>query len=148
MISVVINTFNEEKNIKGCLESVKWVDEIVVVDMYSDDRTVQIVQDYTDKIFMHKRVGHVEPARNFAISKATGDWVLVLDADERVPRSLATKLKQIVRENPHGVSAVSFPRKNVFFNKWIRHTGWWPDYKRRFLGRVGCDGAPKYIPSL
>lgn len=133
MISVVVNTLNEGKNIRGCLESVKWADEIIIVDMYSDDQTVQLAREYTNRIFMHRRVGYVEPARNFALSKATGDWILMLDADERIPKGLAAKLRQIAKENPSEISAVSFPRKNVFFNKWIKHTGWWPDYKPRFF---------------
>ena len=94
-ISAVVNTRNEEKNLDACLKSLNFVDEIVVVDMESEDKTKQIAKKYTNKVFNYDNVGYVEPARNFAINKAKGDWILIVDADERVPRSLAVKLMEI-----------------------------------------------------
>ncbi len=87
-ISVLINTFNEERNIKNCLESVSWADEIIIVDMYSDDKTVDIAKNYTDKIYYFERMGYADPARQFALKKATHEWVLIVDADEMVPLEL------------------------------------------------------------
>ena len=81
-ISVSINTFNEERNIKNCLESVKWADEIVIVDMYSTDKTVKIAKEYTDKIFYFENLGYADPAREFARNKTTNEWILDIDADE------------------------------------------------------------------
>ena len=130
-ISVVLTVLNEEEKIKACLESVTWADEIVVVDDGSTDTTVAIAKQYTDKVFHHVSKGFVEPARNFAISKATGDWILILDADEQVSSSLAEKLRSITIESH--VNGVRLPRKNIIFNKWMKHTGWWPDYNIRFF---------------
>ncbi len=132
-LSAVVNTLNEEENIADCLESLSWADEIVVVDMHSDDHTQEIAKRYTDKIYTHKRMGYVEPARNFAIDKTTGDWIMILDADERVPQSLAAKLIKIAQEKKHDF--VRIPRKNLIFDSWIKHSRWWPDYNIRFFKR-------------
>lgn len=131
-ISAVINTISgEEKYIVDCLKSLKWVDEIVIVDMHSSDNTVKLAKKYTSKIFEHKFVNFVEPARNFAISKTTGDWVLILDPDERVPAKLAQVLRKIATENEFDY--VQIPRKNIIFGKWMEKTRWWPDYNIRFF---------------
>lgn len=135
-ISVVINTFNEEKNIKRAINSVKWADEIIVCDMYSTDETVKIAKDLGAKIIMHEKVGFVEPARNFAISKASNEWILILDADEEVSSTLEKALVEVTdKEN---VVFLEIPRKNIIFNKWIQNSMWWPDYNIRFFrkGRV------------
>lgn len=131
-ISVVINTLNEEKNIKRAVESVKWADEIIVCDMHSDDETVKIAKSLGAKVILHKKVGYVEPARNFAISKAMGDWILILDADEKIPESLSKRLQELVRKRISS-DFVEIPRKNIIFGKWLKHTGWWPDYHIRFF---------------
>jgi glycosyltransferase involved in cell wall biosynthesis len=144
-ISVVITVLNEQKRIQDCLESIKWADEIVIVDDGSTDKTVAIAQKYTDKIIPHKSEGYVEPSRNFAISKATGDWILVLDADEQVPPSLAAKLQEIAK-NETKAECVRIPRKNIIFNKWMQHTGWWPDYNIRFF-KKGSVTWPNKIHS-
>jgi glycosyltransferase involved in cell wall biosynthesis len=144
-ISVVITVLNEQKRIQDCLESIKWADEIVIVDDGSTDRTIEIAKKYTDTIIPHKSEGYVEPSRNFAISKATGDWILVLDADEQVPASLATKLQEIAT-NGTKAECVRIPRKNIIFNKWMQHTGWWPDYNIRFF-KKGSVTWPNKIHS-
>ncbi len=131
-ISVVINTLNEEKNLPRALASVKqFADEIVVVDMKSDDKTVVIAKKAGAKVFEYKRAGYVEPARNFAIGKTKGKWILILDADEQLPRSLVKKLKAIVK-NP-SANYYRLPRKNLIFGKWVKHSRWWPDYNIRFF---------------
>lgn len=141
-ISVVICTLNEENKIGTCLESVRWADEIVVVDDGSTDDTLKIVRKFTDKIYHHKSVGYVEPTRNFAISKATGNWILVLDADEQVSKSLSDKLIEISSLETETIG-VSISRKNIIFGKWIRHTGWWPDYQMRFFRKGFVDWPTK-----
>lgn len=145
-ISVVINTWNEEKNIERCLKSVKWADEIIVVDMESTDKTVEIAKKYGAKVFSHKYTGYVEPARNFALSKATGDWVLILDADEEIPPALAEKLRKIAEENK--CDFVRLPRKNIIFSKWIKNSRWWPDYNIRFFkkGKVTWSDKIHSVP--
>jgi len=133
-ISVVINTLNEEKNLPRALASVKkFADEIVVVDMHSTDKTRVIAKKAGAKVYKHKRTGYVEPARNWAIGKATGDWVLVLDADEEISGELAKVIVEIV-DKPKA-DYFRLPRKNIIFGKWIEHSRWWPDYNIRFFRR-------------
>lgn len=131
-ISVVINTFNEEKNIERAIKSVLWADEILVCDMYSDDDTAVIAKKLGAKIIFHKRLSFVEPARNFAISKADNEWILVMDADEEFPDSLEGKLKDII-DKPGVVTHIEIPRKNIIFGKWVRSSMWWPDNNIRFF---------------
>lgn len=133
-ISVVINTWNEERNLPRALASVRRVaDEVVVVDMESKDNTREIAKKAGAGVYKHKYTGYVEPARNFAISKANGEWILIIDADEEVGKELQNILKEIVR-NP-GADFYRLPRKNIIFEKWIRYSRWWPDYNIRFFKR-------------
>lgn len=131
-ISVVINTLNEERNIERAINSVAWAAEIIICDMYSDDKTVEIAKKLGAKIFFHKREAFVEIARNFAISKALNEWILVLDADEEIPDTLADKLQDIAR-NMNEIDYVGVPRKNVIFGHFMQHSGWWPDFNIRFF---------------
>jgi (heptosyl)LPS beta-1,4-glucosyltransferase len=136
-ISAVVNTRNEEKNIVDCLKSLSFTDEIVVVDMESSDSTKKLANDFTDRIFDTKMVGFVEPARNFAISKALGDWVLIIDADERISKTLAAKLIEITQKGD--IDFVRIPRKNLIFGEWIQHSRWWPDYNIRFFKKGSVE---------
>lgn len=130
-ISAVVNTYNEERNIMRCLTSIRpHVDEIVVVDMNSTDRTVNKAKQITDKVYKHPYTGYVEPARNFALTKAKNDWVLLLDADEELPQSLGIQIRRLVEKE---YSFYRIPRKNLVFNKWLHHSGWWPDYQIRLF---------------
>lgn len=131
-ISVVINTLNEEKNIQRALKSVDWIDEIIVCDMHSTDKTVNIAKERGARIVYFRNTHYVEPARNFAISKANNDWVLVLDADEEIPQSLKEKIIQLVNKNIIS-EYIEIPRKNIIFNKWMRASMWWPDYQVRLF---------------
>lgn len=129
-ISVVINTKNAAHTLPRTLKSVSWADEIIIMDMHSTDSTVDIAKKHHCKIFATKDIGYVEPARKIAISKASHQWILVVDADEEIPSSLASQLPQLMKGNHQ---AFYIPRKNIIFNKWIKHTGWWPDYQLRFF---------------
>ena len=131
-ISVVINTYNEERNIRRAMESVAWADEIVVCDMHSSDKTVKIAKELGAKVILHKKTGYVEPARNFAISKTSFNWVLVLDADESIPEALARKIKELIAK-PNPIDYVEIPRKNIIFGKWMKASMWWPDYQVRLF---------------
>lgn len=136
-ISVVINTLNESRNIRRVIESLGWVDEIVVVDDGSVDETVAILNELKIKnkklkVFQHKGLGFVEPARNYAISKASAEWVFILDADEKVPETLTEKLMEIVNRMRQ-IDYVRIPRKNIIFNHFMRESMWWPDYNIRFF---------------
>lgn len=141
-ISVVINTLNSEKYLEQCLESVKVFDEIIICDMHSEDKTIEIAEKYGCKIYFHEKTGYVEPARNFAIGKATGDWVFVLDSDEVVPEKLAEYLKSFANEN-QTYSVLAVPRKNWFFGKFVKGD-WWPDSQMRFF-KNGCVDWPTRI---
>ena len=123
-ITVIIHTYNEEKNIKNCLDSVKWADDIVLIDNYSDDRTVEIAANYTDRIFYVERTGLAEQARKFAVDQAKNEWVLVVDADEMVPQKMMQKLGTIINEDLGDV--VSIPHNNYFFGSKMERTGWGP----------------------
>lgn len=141
-LSVVINTFNEERNIERSIKSVSWADEILVCDMYSDDNTAVLAKKLGAKIIFHKRVGFVEPARNFAISKAEGEWVLVLDADEEVPDSLKDKIKEVITKDGV-VTHVEIPRLNIIFGKTMKAAMWWPDYNIRLFKKSAVTWSSK-----
>jgi (heptosyl)LPS beta-1,4-glucosyltransferase len=145
-ISAVINTLNEEKNIKRCLNSLKFVDEIVVVDMESEDKTREIVYKFTSHVYTHPKINFVEPARNFAIKKATGNWILIVDPDEEIPNNLARRLIEIADQDQ--ADFVRIPRKNIIFNKWLEYSRWWPDYNVRFFkkGKVVWQNAIHSVP--
>ncbi len=133
VISAVVNTYNEEKNIERCLKSLAWCDEIIVWDAQSIDDTVKIAKKYTDKFFVHQDTsGYVEPQRNAAIDKASGEWILIVDADEEISQKLAEHLKSLKEQNAE-VNYYELARKNIVFNKWLKGSGWWPDYNIRFF---------------
>ena len=136
-ISAVVNTRNEEKNLEGCLKSLQFADEIIVVDMESTDNTKNVAKSFTDKVFDTEMVGFVEPARNIAISKAVGNWILIIDADERVPKTLAKRLIEVTQEN--NADFVRIPRKNIIFGQWTQHSRWWPDYNIRFFKKGSVE---------
>lgn len=131
-ISVVINTFNNEREIGRAIGSVKWADEILICDLNSYDKTLDIARKMGAEVVKFKEVTHVELARNFAISKASNDWILVLDPDEEIPESLSERLLQISSKMKE-IDYVRIPRKNIIFGKWMQASGWWPDLNIRFF---------------
>ncbi len=146
-ISAVINTINEEENLPRAIASIRGlVDEIVVVDMHSDDKTAEVAKKLGARVYKHKRTGYVEPARNFAISKTTGSWVFVIDADEEIPASLKSRIKGIARKPE--ADYYRLPRKNYIFGKWMRYSKWWPDYNIRFFkkGSVSWSEVIHSVP--
>jgi glycosyltransferase involved in cell wall biosynthesis len=131
-LSVILITYNEEKNIRDCLRSVSWAEEIVVVDSGSTDRTVELAGEFTDRIFSNPWPGHKEQ-KNFALLKASSNWVLSIDADERVTDELREFiLKELL--NPR-FDGYRFPRKNYFLGTWLKHGGWYPDHVLRLFRR-------------
>lgn len=132
LISAVINVRDEEYNLKKCLHSLKnFATEIIVVDMESTDGSATIAKKYNAKVFSYKSMEYVEPARNFALSKATGKWIILLDPDEYLSKSLKQELKKITGRND--VDYVRIPRKNIIFGKWFHNSRTWPDYLIRFF---------------
>jgi glycosyltransferase involved in cell wall biosynthesis len=132
-LSVTIIVRDEENNIRRTLDSVRWADEIIVLDSGSADRTVEICREYTDKVFHQDWLGYAGQ-KNAAIDRATGDWVLSLDADEPIEAALTEEIKRII-SSPEAVDGYRIPRKTFFLGKWIRHGGWYPDYNLRLFRR-------------
>lgn len=130
-LSVLIITYNEEKNIKDCLESVKWADEIVLVDAESTDNTANIANNYTDKIFTRKWDGYSNQ-RTFSLHQASYDWVLSLDADERVTEELRKEI-EVILNNDNNINGYYIPRRNYFLDKEITSCFWYPDYQLRLF---------------
>ena len=136
-ICAVINTYNEERYLANCLGHLRWVDEIVVVDMHSTDKSVEICRQYTDKIYFHQPEISVLYARNFAVSKAASDWVLVVDPDEIIPPALAKKIRELTSA-PGDFSALALPRQAIFFGKQLK------SYPVEFQVRCFRRGAAFY----
>lgn len=129
-VSIVIITKNEEQNIGDALESVKDFEDIVVVDSFSEDRTVEICRKYTGRVFQHEWQGYAKQ-KQMAVDYAERDWVLILDADERVTPELKEEIIEVLYKPD--CNGFYIPRKNFFLGKWIRHSGWWPDYTLRLF---------------
>ncbi len=149
MISVILTQYNEARKLERCLKSIKdFAAEIVVVDLGSTDKSLVVCEKYGAKVYKHKFVPYVEKVRNYAISKATGDWFLVLDPDEAISDELKSELKHIAFQDKF--AAVNIPRKNIFFGKWIAHTNWWPDRHIRFFkkGKVKWSNRIHSYPEV
>ncbi|MTI39514.1 glycosyltransferase family 2 protein [Fulvivirga lutimaris] len=129
-ISGVVITFNEEENIEECLQSMlDVIDEIIVVDSFSTDQTKTIAEKYGVKFIEHAFEGHIEQ-KNYAISQAKHDWVLSLDADERLSENLQSVIK-LLKKDGAKADGYRFNRLNNYCGKWIKHCGWYPDTKIR-----------------
>jgi glycosyltransferase involved in cell wall biosynthesis len=137
-LSVTIITLNEERNIRDCLESVRWADETIVVDSGSTDRTIQICLEYTDRIWTNPWPGMNEQKR-IAMDHATHPWILNIDADERVSDDLRDHILRVLEARD--ADGYRFPRKNYFLGRWMKHGGWYPDHVLRLFrkerGRYG-----------
>ena len=140
-IAAVVITKNEERNITTCLESLKWVDELIVVDAESSDRTAELAKAYTPKVFLRAWSGY-GPQKNFAIDQATADWILIVDADERVTEELREEIMNLLQKQPsplegEGESPVAYriPRRNFYYGYWIRGAGQYPDPQQRLVRR-------------
>lgn len=130
-LSVIIITFNEEKNIKDCLESVKWADEIILVDSGSTDKTREIALTYTDKVIFNKWEGFA-PQKKFALENASNEWVLSIDSDERITGGLKDEILHLLSSEPE-CNGYFIPRRNHFLGKEITTCGWAPDYQMRLF---------------
>ena len=125
-LSVAIVTKNEEENILQCLQSVAFARQIVIVDSGSTDATLSIARELGSEIYNEAWHGF-GPQKQLAIEKCRQPWILVLDADERIPSDTADIIKKIVTDCNIKEAGFSFSRKNIFQGRWIRHAGWWPD---------------------
>jgi len=130
-VSAYVITKNEEKHIKECVESVLFADEVVLVDSGSSDATVEIAKKLGCRVVGHK-FESFGAQRNFALTQCSNDWVIALDADERVSPELKNEILSELA-NPSGGEVFIAPRKSKFINKWILHSGWYPDYRHPIL---------------
>jgi len=129
-VSVAIITKNEEDNLPACLQSLSFADDIVVVDSGSTDRTTEIAKEFGCRVFEEDWKGY-GPQKNSAIERCKNEWVLIIDADERIPIKTSQVIINVLKSPT--ADAYSFPRRNYFHNKWIKHCGWWPDYTIRLV---------------
>ena len=125
-LSVAVITKNEAANLPGCLQSVPFAGQTVVVDSGSTDNTVQIAADFGCDVCVENWRGF-GPQKQLAIDRCLHEWVLILDADERIPPETARVIRGIIRNPSPQIAGYSFPRKNFFQGRWIRRAGWWPD---------------------
>lgn len=131
-ISACIMTFNEEKNIERCLKSVTWCDEIVVLDSFSTDRTVDICRKYTEQVHQHEWQGYIGQ-RNLIRGMASHPWVLFLDADEEVSAALRDAIEREFGSDRVAYDGYRFPRRVFYLSRWILHGEWNPDIKLRLF---------------
>jgi glycosyltransferase involved in cell wall biosynthesis len=142
-LSVIIITKNEADNIRACLDSVSWADEITVVDSGSSDDTVNICRAMGAQVHITADWPGFGMQKNRALSHATGEWVLSLDADERVTAGLRSEIESALND-PHGHDAFRIPRLSSFCGRYMRHSGWYPDYVTRLFQR----GAARFSDDL
>jgi glycosyltransferase involved in cell wall biosynthesis len=133
-LSVAIIARNEESNIGRTLASVAWADERIIVDSGSTDRTLDIAREHGAKIFQEPWKGYAQQ-KNSAIAKATGDWVLSIDADEEVSSELSQSIRQAIGNGTPSIVGYFIARRNLFLGRWIRHGGFYPDRKLRLFLR-------------
>jgi glycosyltransferase involved in cell wall biosynthesis len=141
-ISVTVITRNEAANIEAALASVSWADEIVVVDAESTDDTVSLARQFTDRVVVRAWPGYVGQ-KNYAAALASHDWILSLDADERVTRDLAGEVQRAPGSSAH--AAFRLRRVTWHLGRWIRSTDWYPDYQIRLYDRRACQWSGQYV---
>ena len=137
-ISVIILTYNEELNLENCLESiVSWAGEIIIIDCFSTDKTLEIVKKYTDRIYQHSFINYAQQF-NWALNNVgiKGEWVIKLDADERIPLELWREIARVLPNVPIEVNGFYIKRRVYFMGKWIKHGDYYPTWILR-LWRKG-----------
>ena len=143
-ISATIITLNEELNIAEAIESLSFADEIIVVDSGSQDRTVEIASRYTSRVYTKEWAGY-SAQKNFAAAEARHDWIFSLDADERVSPRLAGEIEAIKGSNGSVGDACEMARRTSYLGRWIKHSGWYPDYKVRLYDRRVARWTGDYV---
>lgn len=141
-ISAVIITKDEEENIERCLSALNWLEEIIVIDSGSADKTVELAKKFTPRVFFRRWEGYGRQ-KNFAISLANSEWVLSIDSDEVVSRALKEEIIKTLSTS-HTCSGFYIPRKNFIGSRFIRFGGWYPDYTLRLFKK----GAGKFEDRL
>lgn len=131
-ISALVITYNEENNISDCLDTLMWCDEIIIIDSKSSDRTTNIASKFTKKIFSVENLSFSEK-KNLGVEKASYNWILCVDADERVTQNLKTEIRELLNSTDKSLNAYYIKRKSFFISKFIKYCGWYPDYVLRLF---------------
>lgn len=138
-VSAILITKNEEEALARCLESICWVDEIILVDSGSTDRTIEIAKKFGAKVYSENWKGYTDQ-KNSALQKVTSNWVISIDADEEFTEEAQNDIKRLIKMNEKGVDAYAFRRKVFYLGKWITHGDWYPDY----VVRLWRHGSGKF----
>jgi glycosyltransferase involved in cell wall biosynthesis len=133
-LSVYVLTFNNERTIERCLESVRWADELVVVDSYSTDGTLKICRRFTDRVYQRKWTNHKDQYQ-YAADLTTNRWVMFVDADEEIPSQLAREIEEELEANNGQWDGCIVHRRTYYLGRWIKYGGWYPDYEIRLYDR-------------
>jgi glycosyltransferase involved in cell wall biosynthesis len=142
-LSVTVITRNEATDIDAALSSVRFADEIIVVDSHSSDETVAIARRHTDRVVARAWPGYIEQ-KNHAASIASHDWILSLDADERVTPALAAEIQRVLADEPRE-AAFRIPRVTFHLGRWIHTTDWYPDFQTRLYDRRRAHWTGMYV---
>jgi glycosyltransferase involved in cell wall biosynthesis len=142
-VTAIVITLNESANLAAALDSVRWADEIIVVDAESTDDTVAIATRYTDRVIVRPWPGYIEQ-KNFAASQASHDWIFSLDADERVTPELAAEVRAVMATGPR-CAGYRMARVSHYLGRWIRSTDWYPDYQLRLYDRRRARWVGRYV---
>lgn len=143
-LSIIIPTFNEAHNIHAILENIAWGDEIIVVDSFSTDETVAIAEQHRVKILQRKYIGPADQ-KNWAIPQAQHEWVLILDADERVPDALREEIQALLSQPQIPFDGFWIKRQNYFMGKQIKYSGWQGDAVIRLIRKEVCRYNDKQV---
>ena len=135
-ISVYIIAYNEAEKVRATIESVRWADEVVLVDSWSTDGTLEIATALGARVVQVKFNGFGD-LRNHAIAACTHDWIFSVDADERCTPEVEREVRAITQD-PNGLDVYWTPRRNFFMGQWIKHSGWYPNYRQPQLFRKGA----------
>ncbi len=141
-VTAIVIARNEEKHIEACLKSLEWVDEVVVIDNDSHDDTSKIAKKMGAGVFEYKKIaseGNFSRIREFAVGKTTSEWVLFIDADEKVSTNLRTEIERRILEETK-YSAYAIPRRNILLGHEMHWGGWWPDYVLRLIRKDKLKG--------
>ena len=133
-VSVYMITYNNEETVERALRSVTWANEIVIVDSFSDDRTVEIGRKFTDKFFQRKWPGHRDQYQ-YAADLTTHEWIMFVDADEEVSPELADEIRKVLQQKAEGADGFFVYRRTFYLGRWIRYGGWYPDGEIRLYRR-------------
>jgi glycosyltransferase involved in cell wall biosynthesis len=133
-ISVYVLTFNNERTIERCLRSVRWADELVIVDSYSSDGTLKICRRFTDQVYQRKWTNHQDQYQ-YAAELTANRWVMFVDADEEVPPELVREIKEELKANNGQWDGYIAHRRTYYLGRWIKYGGWYPDYEIRLYDR-------------